>query len=147
MVGSFLVFVADAEKALKRAAKGFSRESRALDTVFGGSRNMAVGFWISNRSQPTFWTIENYTFGQLLYWIPSTKTFNTINVDLFQKKLPRKGLKIIAFVCCEYHAKKTTQPERLDELLRIWNGFPDFYLMVTCHIRVKLWLFLRTLNY
>ena len=47
-------FVADAEKALKRAAKGFSRESRALDTVFGGSRNMAVGFWISNRSQPTF---------------------------------------------------------------------------------------------
>ena len=54
MVGSFLVFVADAEKALKRAAKGFSRESRALDTVFGGSRNMAVGFWISNRTQPTF---------------------------------------------------------------------------------------------
>ena len=64
-----------------------------------------------------------------------------------KKKLPRKSLKIIAFVCCEYHAKKTTQPERLDELLRIWNGFPDFYLMVTCHIRVKLWLFLRTLNY
>ena len=44
MVGCSLVFVVDAEKALKRAGKGFCWKSRALDTVFGGSRNMGFGF-------------------------------------------------------------------------------------------------------
>ena len=52
MVGCSPVFVVDAEKALKRAAKGFCRESRALDTVFRESRNMGFGFWISNYIQP-----------------------------------------------------------------------------------------------
>ena len=42
--------------------------------------------------------------------------------------------------------QRTTRPERWHQLLRKWDGFPDFYLTVTCHIRVKFGLVCRKFN-
>ena len=156
MFDSSRVFVVDAEKALKRVAKGFCRESRALDTVFQGSRNMGFGFFGFQRSsiQPIllkkghilivklFFNDKNGNF----YW----KGFeNCLSVHLLLVTFPRIKdsfdckISIIAFILpCEYHPFRgqLNRRERCDELLRKWDenellrkwdGFSDFYLIAT----------------